>query len=117
MSIEEQGIFHTQAKAAREQLGDKDGLRELQQRSAVYQDERIIVYLLAAAAIGLCVVWATASSGLVLYGSLGLVIGLTILWGLARIKTIERTRRERALAAAEFERLAGANEEISENRS
>ena len=103
MSIEEHGIFHTQARAASEQLGGKDGLRELQKRGVFYLDERIYVYLLGLAAVGLCVVWATSSSSLVLYGSLGLVIALTILWGLARIRGIERLRRARELQAKSFE--------------
>lgn len=110
MSNEEQGIFQSQARAASEQLGGKDGLRNLQRRSGVYLDERIIVYLLAAAAIGLCLVWATASSNLVLYGSLGLVILLTLLWGLARVAHIDRTRRERAQQAAAFEQRNGSGE-------
>ena len=103
MSNEEQGVFQAQAKAAAEQLGGRDGLREMQRRSILYLDERILVYLLAAAVIGLFVVWATASSGLVLYGSLGFVIALTMLWGVARIRGIERLRRERELQARSFE--------------
>jgi len=103
MSIEEQGIFQSQARAASEQLGGKDGLREMQKRSVFYLDERIYAYLLGLAAIGLCVVWATSSSKLVLYGSLGLVIVLTVLWGFSRIRGIERLRREREMQAGSFE--------------
>ena len=103
MSNEEQGIFQSQAKAAREQLGGRDGLREMQQRSIFYLDERIYVYLLAAAVLGMFVVWATATSSLVLYGSLVLVILLTVLWGFARIRGIDRTRREREMQARAFE--------------
>lgn len=117
MSNEEQGIFQAQARAAKECLDGEDGLSDLQRRGGAYLDERIIVYLMAAAAIGLCLVWATASSALVLYGSLGLVVLLTILWGLARIRSIERTRRERALAAAAFEQHAAAHENIAETKS
>ena len=103
MSNEEQGIFQAQARAASEQLGGKDGLREVQRRSVFYLDERIYVYLLAAAVIGLFVIWATAKSTLVLYGSLGLVIGLTVLWGIARIRGIERQRHEHEMQARAFE--------------
>ena len=108
MSNEEQGIFQTQARAASERLAGRDGLRELQRRGIFYLDERIYVYLLAAAVIGLGLIWATSSSNLVLYGSLALVIGLTFLWGLARIRGIERRRRERELEAREFERKSSA---------
>ena len=103
MSLEEHGIFHTQAKAAREQMAGKDGLREMQKRSVIYLDERILVYLLAAAVIALFVVWATAKSALVLYGSFALVIALTVLWGVARIRGIERKRHEREMEARAFE--------------
>ena len=75
----------------------------MQKRSVFYLDERIYVYLLGIAVLGLFVVWATASSKLVLYGSLGLVILLTILWGFSRIRGIERLRRERELEARAFE--------------
>ena len=103
MSIEEHGIFQAQARAASEQLGGRDGLRDLQKRSVFYLDERIYVYLLGLAVLGLFVVWATTSSKLVLYGSLGLVVLLTIFWGVARIRGIERLRRERELQARSFE--------------
>ena len=103
MSNEEQGIFQSQSRAAREQLAGKDGLRELQRRSIFYLDERIYVYLLAPAVILLFAVWATAKSVLLLYGSFGLVILLTLLWGLARIRGIERRRLEREMQARTFE--------------
>ena len=103
MSNEEQGIFQSQARAASERIAGKDGLREVQRRGVFYLDERIYVYLLAVAVLGLFVVWATAKSPLVLYGSLALVIVLTILWGVARIHGIERQRREREIEARAFE--------------
>lgn len=103
MSNEEQGIFQAQARAASEQMAGKDGLREMQRRNVVYLDERIVVYLLAAAVIGVFVVWATAKSALVLYGSLALVIVLILLWGVARIRGIERKRIEREMEARAFE--------------
>lgn len=103
MSNEEQGIFQAQSRAASEQLAGKDGLREVQRRSIFYLDERIYVYLLAPAVILLFAVWATAKSALLLYGSFGLVIVLTVLWGLARIRGIERKRLERQMQARAFE--------------
>lgn len=113
MSNQEQGIFQSQAQAASEQLSGKDGLRELQKRGGSYLDDRIIVYLLAAAAVGLCLVWATSSSAIVLYGSLGLTIALTIFWGLARIGRIDRVRRERELEARSFEARGKSRESDS----
>ncbi|HEY5738934.1 MAG TPA: hypothetical protein VIW27_04375 [Gammaproteobacteria bacterium] len=103
MSNAEQGISQAQTEAVRGQLVEKDGLRSAMSTNIVYQNERIIVYSLAFCMLGLLVVWATASSPLLLHGSLALVILLTLLWGLARIAGIERKRAERAQQAAEFE--------------
>ena len=103
MSIEEHEIFKAQVRADREQIGCKDGMREVQRRGIFNLDERIYVYLLAAAVIGLFMTWATAKSALVLYGSFVLVIILTILWGIARVRGIERKRREREFEARAFE--------------
>ena len=103
MSIEEQGILQTQIKAARGRLGERDGLQTALKWNIAYQAERIAVYLMAIGVIGLFVLWTTASSPLLLYGSLALVILLTGLLGFARIKRIELTRLERARQAREFE--------------
>ncbi len=103
MSIEEHGILHTRLKAARNRLGERDGMQAQLKWDIAYHGERIAVYLLAMGVVGLVVLWATASSPLLLYGSLALVILLTVLWGLARIRRIELLRRERARQVREFE--------------
>ena len=96
MSNAEQGIGQTQIDAAKAQTGATDGLNKVQKWNIAYLDDRIFVYLGAIAFLGLLVVWATASSTLVLYGSLALVILLTILWGVARVKHNDRINAERA---------------------
>ena len=96
MSNAEQGIGQTQIDAAKTQTGETDGLNKVQKWNIAYLDDRIFVYLGAIAFLGLLVVWATASSALVLYGSLGLVILLTILWGVARVNRNDRINAERA---------------------
>jgi hypothetical protein len=93
----EEGIAKAQAAAA--QAGGAAGLEKHHGSTIAYLDERIVVFLLAIATIGLQVLWATAKSALLLYGSLVLVILLALLWGYARIKAIERTRDERAQQA------------------
>jgi hypothetical protein len=99
MSYEEESIARTQLKGT-------DGVGERQNRGIAYLDERILIYLGAIAFVLLCVVWATIPSPLILYGSLVFVILQVVLWGVVRIKRIERTRQERALQveAARIER-------------
>lgn len=99
MSNAEQGIAQSQVEAARTEQGTADALQNYQKRSIAYLDDRIFLYLGAIAFLGLLVVWATAKSALVLYGSLGLVILLTILWGVARVNRIKRIGEERARQA------------------
>ena len=93
----EAGIAKTQMASASGSQGEQ--LQQYQQRSIAYLDERIVAMLLALAIIGLVFVWTTASSALVLYGSLVGVLLLTVAWGVARVKGIERMRQQRALEA------------------
>ncbi len=96
MSNAEQGIGQSQIAAAKTRTGETDGLNKVHKWNIAYLDDRIFIYLGAIAFLGLLVVWATASSALVLYGSLALVILLTILWGVARINRNDRINAERA---------------------
>lgn len=86
-------------QAAKAQAGGAAGLQQHHVGTIAYLDERILIFILAMAMIGLLVLWATAKSPLLLYGSLVAVILLTLLWGYARIKGIERKRREQAQQA------------------
>ncbi len=96
MSNAEQGIAQAQIEAARSQQGPADALQKHQKWNIAYLDDRIFLYLGAIAFLGLLVVWATASSALVLYGSLGIAVVITILWGVTRINRIERLKQARA---------------------
>jgi len=89
----EEGIARAQAAAAK--AAGAAGLKEHHNSNIAYLDERILIFILAIAAIGLIVLWATTSSPLVLYGSFAGVILLTVLWGLMRIKRIEAIKRQR----------------------
>ncbi len=89
----EEGIAKLQAANA--QASGAAGLQQHHRGTIAYLDERILIFALAIAMIGLLVLWATAKSPLLLYGSLAGVIMLTLLWGYVRLKSIERTRRER----------------------
>ena len=97
----EEGIARTQAAAAK--AGGAAGLKEHHNRNITYIDERIVVFILAIASIGLLILWATSSSPLVLYGSLAGVILLTVLWGMVRIKRIEAMKRQREKEAKSWQ--------------
>jgi len=102
MSNAEEGIARIQAAAIKAHGTQGGKLREHQEHSVAYLDERILTYVFAIAFIGLIVVWATTTSALILYGSLVVVIILIVLWGVARVKRIERTRQERAHQTKEW---------------
>ena len=93
----EEGIARAQASAAQSQ--GAAGLGKHHAGTIGYLNERIIVALLAMSILGLMVLWATAKSPLLLYGSFAGVIALILLWGYVRIRRIEATRRERAQQA------------------
>lgn len=102
MSNAEEGIARAQAAAIKAHGTQGGKLREHQERSVAYLDERILIYVLAIAFIGLIAVWATTTSALILYGSFIAVILLTIVWGVARVKRIGRIRQERARQTKEW---------------
>lgn len=89
MSLEEEAIAKTQMKG-------QASVAERQSAGNVFLNERIIFALGGIVFLGLCVVWATAESAWVVYGSFGLLILLIVLSGVARIKRLERIKQERA---------------------
>ena len=97
----EHGILSAQA-------AKKSSVGERQSWGIAYVNERILIYLFALALIGLAVVWATATTAWVLYGSFAGVVAITILWGYARIKRIEfeRLERQRQVEASQANRDA-----------
>ena len=100
MSNAEHGIAQTQTTAARDKLAETGGLQKQHKWSIAYLDERVFYYAGIILFLGLLVVWATASSTWVLYGSLLAAIGSIVLWGVARVKRMDRIRQERAAQAA-----------------
>ena len=87
---------------AKTQLKGSAGVAGHQRRGIAYLDDRIFIALGGIVFIGLCVVWATAKSGWVPYGSFGLTILMVILWGVARVKRLERIKQERRAEAQTF---------------
>jgi len=92
----EAGIAALQAKAAQ-----ANGAQKHQKSSIAYLDERIFTYLFAIVFMGLLVVWATASSAIIKFGSVGAGILMLLIWGVMRVKHIQKIRELRNLQARE----------------
>jgi hypothetical protein len=92
----EAGIAAVQAKAAQ-----ANGPQQHQKSSIAYLDERISTYLFAIVFMGLLVVWATASSAIIKFGSAGIGILMILIWGAMRVKHIQKTRELRNLQVRE----------------
>jgi len=92
----EAGIAELQAKAAQ-----ANGPQQHQKSSIAYLDERISTYLFAIVFMGLLVVWATASSAIIKFGSVGAGILILLIWGAMRVKHIQKTRELRDLQVKE----------------
>ena len=103
MSNEEEGIARVQAEAIKAKGTQGAELQAHQNRGIAAINDRIVVFILVLAVMGLFVLWFTSSSPLLLYGSLIAVIALLVLWGLMRIKRIDRLREERAAQARNWE--------------
>ena len=102
MSDAEESIARTQAAAVKAQGTQGKALGEHQQRSIGYLNERILIFVLVLACLGLMILWATAKSAWLIYGSFAGVILLIALWGYARIQRIERERAERERLARDW---------------
>lgn len=99
MSDPEQGISQAQIAAAQAQSKQGEGLQKHHQWNVANLDERIFFYIGTLAVLGLFVLWLAVPSALVVYGSLGVIILLIIVWGVLRIRRIERIQKKRELQA------------------
>lgn len=88
---------------ARVQMAQKDGLRDYHKRSVLHLDDRIQTAIFALVFLGLIVVWATATSPYLIYGSLLVGILVIILWGLVRIKRIQQIKQQRELQVKQMQ--------------
>lgn len=102
MSNEEQGIAQAQIAAEQARRARGEELHSQEDSVSAGLNERVLMYLGVIAFVGLLVVWATASSAWVLYGSLAAAIGLTVLWGYLRLA---RRRKIAAIRARQVEAL------------
>lgn len=88
---------------ARVQMAQKDGLRNYHKRSVLHLDDRILTAIFALAFLGLIVVWATATSPYITYGSLAASILMVILWGVLRVKRIQQIKEQRELQVEQMQ--------------
>ena len=95
MSDPEQSISQAQIAAAQAQSKQGEGLQKHHKWSVANLDDRIFFYIGTIVILGLLVLWLAVPSALVVYGSLGVIILLTIVWGAVRIRRIDRVRKER----------------------
>jgi len=79
---------------ARVQLAGKDGVAQHQKRGASNLHDRTFTSLFAIAFVGLIAVWASAKSPYLTYGSLLVAILGIILYGVLRVRRIQRIRAE-----------------------
>ena len=97
MTDPEQSISQAQIAAAQAQSKQGDGLQKHHKWNVANLDERIFFYIGTLAILGLLVLWLAVPSALVVYGSLGVIILLIIVWGAVRIRRIDRLQKEREL--------------------
>ena len=95
MSDPEQSIAQAQITAAQAQSKQGDGLQKHHKWNVANLDERIFLFIGMLGVIGLLVLWLSVPSALVVYGSLGVIVLLIVLWGVARIHRIHRIQKER----------------------
>ena len=99
MSDPEQSISQAQIAAAQAQSKQGEGLQKHHKWNVANLDERIFLYIGTLAILGLLVLWLAVPSALVVYGSLGVIILLIVVWGVLRIRRIDRIQKERELQA------------------
>ena len=99
MSDPEQSISQAQIAAAQAQSKQGEGLQKHHKWNVANLDERIFLYIGTLAILGLLVLWLALPSALVVYGSLGVIILLIVVWGVLRIRRIDRIQKERELQA------------------
>ncbi|MDH3636223.1 MAG: hypothetical protein OES20_16110 [Gammaproteobacteria bacterium] len=92
---------------ARVQMAQKDGLQNYHKRSVLHLDDRILTAIFALAFLGLIVVWATATSPYIIYGSLVASILIVILWGVVRVKKIQQIKEQRELQVKQMQSGSG----------
>ena len=99
LSDPEQSISQAQIEAARAQSERGEGLDRHHKWNIAALGERTLFFVAILVVMGLLVLWLSMPSPLVIFGSLLVIFVLLILWGVARIRRIERIRKQREMQA------------------
>ncbi|MEM7208856.1 MAG: hypothetical protein AAF434_13620 [Pseudomonadota bacterium] len=99
----EAGIAQTQTEASKSSTEHGNNLNNHHARGIANLDDRILVSISSIAFVGLVVVWLTATSAWLIYGSFAALIVLLVLWGVLRVKRTKRVRLEREQQAKNWE--------------
>ena len=101
MSNAEEGI-------ARVQMASKDGLKQVHKQGVENLESRTSTYLSAIAFFGLAIVWMTATSPYVIYGSFVAAMLVVVLFGVMRVRRILKIREFREIQAKQARSESGS---------
>ena len=94
----EEAIARVQTEAVNIQ-----GLQKHHKSNIVYLDVRTFIYIFAIAFISLVIIWATTSSSYITYVLLSIVLLIPLIWGLVRLKKIQKIKLKRELQVKEMQ--------------
>jgi len=94
----EEAIARVQTEAVNIQ-----GLQKHHKSNIVYLDGRTFIYIFAIAFISLVIIWATTSSSYITYVLLSIVLLIPLIWGLVRLKKIQKIKLKRELQVKEMQ--------------
>lgn len=94
----EESIARVQAEAVHTK-----GIQKHHKSTIVYLDGRTFIYIFAIAFISLVIIWATTSSSYITYVLLSIVLLIPLIWGLVRLKKIQKIKLKRELQVKEMQ--------------
>ena len=94
----EEAIARVQTEAVNIQ-----GLQKHHKSTIVYLDGRTFIYIFAIAFISLVIIWATTTSSYITYVLLSIVLLIPLIWGLVRLKKIQKIKLKRELQVKEMQ--------------
>ena len=94
----EEAIARVQAEAVHTK-----GIQKHHKSTIVYLGERTFIYIFALAFISLVIIWATTSSSYITYVLLSIVLLIPLIWGLVRLKKIQKIKLKRELQVKEMQ--------------
>ena len=99
----EEAIARVQSEAVYTQ-----GLQNHHKSTIVYLGERTFIYMFALVFISLAIVWATTSSSYITYVLFSIVILISLIWGLAHLRSIHKIKVKREFQVKEIQSKSSA---------